>query len=61
MSDHHHDGADAPTDSADTASFQEFVDRERSAPVDDGRTFRLLTLLIGLVVAAGLVWLLLLQ
>ena len=59
MSDHHHDRTEAAADSADTASFQEFVDRERSAPVDDGRTFRLLTLLVGLVVAAGLVWLLL--
>jgi hypothetical protein len=59
MSDDPHDRTDAPGDSADTASFQEFVDRERSAPVDDGRTFRLLTLLVGLLVAAGLVWLLL--
>jgi hypothetical protein len=59
MSDDRQHTADTPADSADTASFQEFVDRESSTPVDDGRTFRMITLLIGLVVAAGLVWLLL--
>jgi hypothetical protein len=47
-------------DSANTEMFQAFVDRpdeQRGRAV--GAPFRLLTLLVGLVVFAGIVWLLL--
>lgn len=49
-------------ESADTASFQRFVEREggEPAPAGDGRSFRLLTLGIGAVVLVAIVLLLLL-
>lgn len=45
--------------SADTATFRVFVEGEESAPVRPvGVPFRLITLVVGLVVFAGLVYLL---
>lgn len=46
-------------DAADTASFQRFMDEHDHPRTDDNRTFRLVTLLIGLVVLAGVIYLLL--
>lgn len=54
------DPSDEPRD-ADTQSFRAFVERgeqEMAAP-SGGAGFRIATLLVGLVVFAGLVWLLL--
>lgn len=57
--------SDQPTpehdDSADTAMFRAFVEREpeNERPRAVGAPFRIITLLIGLAVFAGLVWLLL--
>ena len=58
-----HNRVDDADESADTASFQRFVEREGTnepSPVDSGRTFRLLSLAIGAVVLVVLVLLLLL-
>ncbi len=49
-----------PDDPADTGTFRAFVERDEppvQRPV--GAPFRIITLLIGLLVFAGLVWLLL--
>jgi hypothetical protein len=47
-------------DGPDTQMFRAFVEREESQPPAAGsRTFRIVTLLIGLVVLAGVIWLLL--
>lgn len=52
--------ADGGNDSADTASFQQFMDEREPATSDDGRTFRLLSLLVGVVVLVVVIYLLLL-
>ena len=46
-------------DEADTASFQEFMDADDTSAVDDGRTFRLLSLLVGIAVLVAVMYLLL--
>ncbi|MBW3605615.1 MAG: hypothetical protein KY460_12055 [Actinobacteria bacterium] len=51
---------DGENDSADTASFQQFMDERETATTDDGRTFRLLSLLVGIVVLVIAIYLLLL-
>ena len=54
------DNAPGEDEGADTQMFRRFVERdEDSAPVGSGNAFRLLTLAIGLLVFAGIVWLLL--
>lgn len=57
-----HDRFDDADDSADTASFQRFVEQSEGhgepAPVDNGRSFRLLSLGIGAVVLIVIVLLL---
>jgi hypothetical protein len=46
--------------SADTQMFRAFVEREESAPVKPkGPAFQIITLVIGLVVLAGVIYLLL--
>lgn len=50
---------DRAHDSADTASFQQFVDEREPATTNDGRTFRLLSLLVGLIVLIVGIYLLL--
>lgn len=51
-----------PDPTADTAAFQRFVasDRDAGLPTERGKAvgvpFRIITLLLGLVVAAGLIW-----
>jgi hypothetical protein len=50
---------DAGNDSADTASFQQFVDASDTTPATDNRTFRLLSLLVAVVVLIAGVYLLL--
>lgn len=52
--------SNAGHDSADTASFQQFMDEPEAAATNDGRTFRLVSLLIGLVVLVVGIYLLLL-
>ena len=44
---------------ADTGTFRAFVERDEERPKAVGAPFRLITLAIGLLVFAGLVWLLL--
>jgi hypothetical protein len=45
---------------ADTQMFRAFVEREESAPVTPkGPAFQIITLLVGLVVLAGVIYLLL--
>ena len=49
-----------PDDSADTQMFRAFVDRpEMERPKAVGAPFRIITLLVGLLIFAGLVFLLL--
>ena len=49
-----------PDDSADTQMFRAFVDRkDAERPKAVGAPFRIITLLVGLVVFAGIVFLLL--
>lgn len=50
---------DTGHDEADTANFQQFMDSRTEAPTDDGRTFRLLSLLAGVVVLIVVMYLLL--
>lgn len=60
MTSHDHDTpSDASHDSADTASFQEFVNRPDSGRTDDGRVFRWVTLLVGIAVLVAVMYLLL--
>lgn len=60
MTSHDHESpSDASPDSADTASFQEFVNRHDSSGGDSGRVFRLVTLLVGIAVLVALMYLLL--
>lgn len=57
-----HNRVEDPDESADTASFQRFVEREGTSeprPVDSGSRFRLVSLGIGAVVLVVLVLLLL--
>lgn len=49
---------DSAQDSADTASFQRFMDEQRSGTTNDGRSFRLLSLLVGAIVLLAVVFLL---
>ena len=51
--------SDARHDSADTASFQQFVDERESGTTNDGGGFRLLTLLAGGAVLVAAIFLLL--
>ena len=61
MTSHDHDiPPDASHDSADTASFQEFVNRQDNARTADGRVFRLVTLLVGIAVLVAVMYVLLL-
>lgn len=49
-----------PDDGADTQMFRAFVDRKEAEPAKAvGAPFRIITLLVGLVVFAGIVFLLL--
>lgn len=51
---------DDADEGADTQMFRAFVEREDSAtPPPQAAPFRLLTLAVGLLVVAGIVWLLL--
>jgi hypothetical protein len=50
---------DAGNDSADTASFQQFVDARDTGTTTDNRTFRLLSLLVAAVVLVAGIYLLL--
>lgn len=61
MSSHDQTPTNRGPDEADTASFQEFVDSAGETGTDNGRTFRLLSLLAGIVVLAIIMYLLLLQ
>lgn len=54
-----HRPSDQTPDSADTASFQRFMDERQAARTDDGRTFRLLSLLVGVVALLVVMYLLL--
>ena len=46
-------------DEADTANFQQFMDASERQESDDGRTFRLVSLLVGVAALAGVMYLLL--
>ena len=59
MSSHDPTPTDHGPDEADTASFQQFVDDRGDAGTDDGRTFRMLSLLAGIVVLIVVMYLLL--
>lgn len=59
MSSHDETPTDRGPDEADTASFQQFMDDQGDAAVDDGRTFRLLSLLAGVVALVVIMYLLL--
>jgi hypothetical protein len=59
MSSHDETPTDHGPDEADTASFQQFMDDHGDAGVDDGRTFRLLSLLAGVLALVVVMYLLL--
>lgn len=60
MTSHDHEPpSDDSNDSADTASFQQFVDRRDGGGADDGRVFRLVTLLVGIAILVAVMYLLL--
>ena len=59
MSSHDETPTNHGPDEADTASFQQFMDDHGDAEVDDGRTFRLLSLLAGVVALLVIMYLLL--
>lgn len=59
MSSHDETPTNRGPDEADTASFQQFMDDHDDAGVDDGRNFRLLSLLAGVVVLVVIMYLLL--
>ena len=44
---------------ADTQMFRKFVEREEEPPKAVGAPFRVITLAVGLLVLAGIIWLLL--
>jgi hypothetical protein len=46
-------------DAADTANFQQFMDASEPQTSDDGRAFRLISLLVGVAVLAGVMYVLL--
>jgi hypothetical protein len=59
MSSQDHNPSDRGPDTADTASFQQFMDERDDKAAGDGRTFRLLSLLAGVVVLIVVMYLLL--
>lgn len=59
MSTHDHQPSDTDHDEADTATFQQFVDAGESRPSDDGRTFRMISLLAGVGILVVVMYLLL--
>lgn len=59
MSAHDHRPPESAYDDVDTANFQQFMDDQSTGAVNDGRAFRLLSLLVGVIVLVGVMYLLL--